>query len=169
MCMSSEYKFLMMVIPGPSNLKRLINVYLEPLNDELLQLWHVGVRTYDNAPDNAFIMRAGVIWTVNDLPAYEMAFRGPVKYRWMYPFERFLRNLKKKVKNNAHVEASMVEAYIKKSVYFRHNTLSRMFYPNEACLIETMISRATKMEPDGLFSTILAELVVPQRRDGLVE
>ncbi|KAL0298020.1 UNVERIFIED_CONTAM: hypothetical protein Scaly_2570800 [Sesamum calycinum] len=75
MCMSSEYKFLMMVIPGPSNPKRLINVYLEQLNDELLQLWHVGVRIYDNAQVNAFIMPDGVIWTVNDLPAYEMLFR----------------------------------------------------------------------------------------------
>ncbi|KAL0448253.1 UNVERIFIED_CONTAM: hypothetical protein Slati_1381700 [Sesamum latifolium] len=31
MCMSSEYMFLTMVIPGPSNLKRLIDVYLQPL------------------------------------------------------------------------------------------------------------------------------------------
>ncbi|KAL0281857.1 UNVERIFIED_CONTAM: hypothetical protein Sangu_2984900 [Sesamum angustifolium] len=51
----------------------LINVYLEPLIEELLQLWHVGVRTYDHAMDNAFIMRAALIWTVNDLPAYGMA------------------------------------------------------------------------------------------------
>ncbi|KAL0420773.1 UNVERIFIED_CONTAM: hypothetical protein Slati_3100200 [Sesamum latifolium] len=45
MCMSFEYMFLMMVIPSPSNPKRLIDVYLEPLIEELLQLWHVGVRT----------------------------------------------------------------------------------------------------------------------------
>ncbi|KAL0401594.1 UNVERIFIED_CONTAM: hypothetical protein Slati_4189300 [Sesamum latifolium] len=32
-----------------------------------------GVRTYDNAMDKAFIMRAALIWTVNDLPAYGMA------------------------------------------------------------------------------------------------
>ncbi|KAK4391462.1 hypothetical protein Sango_1924000 [Sesamum angolense] len=36
----------------------------------------------------------------------------PVQYRWMYPFERFLRELKKKVKNKIHVEASIIEAYI---------------------------------------------------------
>ncbi|KAL0416559.1 UNVERIFIED_CONTAM: hypothetical protein Slati_3487800 [Sesamum latifolium] len=36
MCMSSEYIFLMMVIPSPSNPKRLIDVYLEPLIEELL-------------------------------------------------------------------------------------------------------------------------------------
>ncbi|KAL0405749.1 UNVERIFIED_CONTAM: hypothetical protein Slati_3888800 [Sesamum latifolium] len=62
-----------MVIPGPSNPKHLIDVYLEPLIEELLQLWHVGVRTYDHATDNEFIMRAALMWTVNDLPAYGMA------------------------------------------------------------------------------------------------
>ncbi|KAL0361520.1 UNVERIFIED_CONTAM: hypothetical protein Sradi_3836500 [Sesamum radiatum] len=43
---------------------------------------------------------------------YEARVGGPVQYRWMYPFERFLRDLKKKVKNKAHVEASICEAYI---------------------------------------------------------
>ncbi|KAL2250064.1 UNVERIFIED_CONTAM: hypothetical protein Sindi_2480100 [Sesamum indicum] len=36
MCMSSEYMFLTMVIPGPSNPERLIDVYLRPLIQELL-------------------------------------------------------------------------------------------------------------------------------------
>ncbi|KAL0333019.1 UNVERIFIED_CONTAM: hypothetical protein Scaly_2203400 [Sesamum calycinum] len=48
-CMKSEYMFLMMVIPGSSNPKRLIDVYLESLIDELLQLWHVGVRMHNYA------------------------------------------------------------------------------------------------------------------------
>ncbi|KAL0311177.1 UNVERIFIED_CONTAM: hypothetical protein Sangu_2412400 [Sesamum angustifolium] len=59
-----------MEIPDPSNLNRLIGVYLEPLIEELLQLWPVGVRTYDHATDNAFMMRAALMWTVNDLLAY---------------------------------------------------------------------------------------------------
>ncbi|KAL0298759.1 UNVERIFIED_CONTAM: hypothetical protein Sradi_6535700 [Sesamum radiatum] len=57
-CTSFKYMFLTMVIPNISNLKRLINVYLEPLIEEMLQLWPVGVRTYDDAMDRAFIMRA---------------------------------------------------------------------------------------------------------------
>ncbi|KAL0290178.1 UNVERIFIED_CONTAM: hypothetical protein Sradi_7055500 [Sesamum radiatum] len=65
--------FLTMVISGPSNPKRLIDVYLEPLIDELLQLWHVGVRTHDHTTNRAFMMRAALMWTVNDLPAYGMA------------------------------------------------------------------------------------------------
>ncbi|KAL0423495.1 UNVERIFIED_CONTAM: hypothetical protein Sradi_0884300 [Sesamum radiatum] len=64
-----------MVIPSHSNPKRLIDVYLEPLIKELLQLWHVGVRTYDHDTDWVFMMRAALMWTVNDLPAYGMASR----------------------------------------------------------------------------------------------
>ncbi|KAL0314010.1 UNVERIFIED_CONTAM: hypothetical protein Sangu_2245400 [Sesamum angustifolium] len=75
MCMSSEYMFLTMIILGPSNPKRLINVHFEPLIEELLQLWHVGVRTYDHAMDRAFMMRAALMWTMNDPPAYGMASR----------------------------------------------------------------------------------------------
>ncbi|KAK4409349.1 hypothetical protein Sango_0007900 [Sesamum angolense] len=61
MCMSFEYIFLTMVIPSHSNLKCLIDVYLELLIEELLQLWHVGVRTYDHDTDRAFMMRAALM------------------------------------------------------------------------------------------------------------
>ncbi|KAL0461184.1 UNVERIFIED_CONTAM: hypothetical protein Slati_0006000 [Sesamum latifolium] len=44
--------------------------------------------------------------------SYEARVGGPVQYRWMYPFERFLCNLKKRVKNKAVLEASICEAYI---------------------------------------------------------
>ncbi|KAL0324644.1 UNVERIFIED_CONTAM: hypothetical protein Scaly_2431500 [Sesamum calycinum] len=63
-----------MVIPSPSNPKRLIDVYLELLIKELLQLWHVGVRTYDHATDRDFMMRAALMWIMNDLPAYGMIY-----------------------------------------------------------------------------------------------
>ncbi|KAL0350152.1 UNVERIFIED_CONTAM: hypothetical protein Sradi_4164400 [Sesamum radiatum] len=75
MCMSFQYMFLTMVIPGPSNPKRLIDVYLELLIEELLQLWHVGVRMYNHAMNKAFIMQATLMRTVNDLPACGVASR----------------------------------------------------------------------------------------------
>ncbi|KAL0326519.1 UNVERIFIED_CONTAM: hypothetical protein Sangu_1729900 [Sesamum angustifolium] len=73
MCMSSEYMLLTMVIPGSFNPKHLIDVYLEPLIEELLQLWHVGVRMYDHAPDRTLMLLAALMSTVNDLPVYGMA------------------------------------------------------------------------------------------------
>lgn len=39
--------------------------------------------------------------------SYEARVAGPVQYRWMYPFERYLYHLKKKVKNKARVESSI--------------------------------------------------------------
>ncbi|KAL0302711.1 UNVERIFIED_CONTAM: hypothetical protein Sangu_3083400 [Sesamum angustifolium] len=75
MCMSFEYMFLTMVIAGPSNQNRLIDVHLEPLIEELFQLWHVGVRTYGLATNRAFMMQAALMWTMNDLPVYGMASR----------------------------------------------------------------------------------------------
>ncbi|KAL0433420.1 UNVERIFIED_CONTAM: hypothetical protein Slati_2676300 [Sesamum latifolium] len=69
--------------------------------------------------------------------SYEARVGGPVQYRWMYPFERFLRELKKKVKNKAHVESSIVEAYIiEESACLCHSSLSRTCNPNEQCLVE---------------------------------
>jgi len=41
---------------------------------------------------------------------------GPVKYRWMYPIERYLRRLKSYVRNKARPKGCIVEAYLHKSV-----------------------------------------------------
>ncbi|WMV29453.1 hypothetical protein MTR67_022838 [Solanum verrucosum] len=72
MCMISPYIFLSCVIPGPRNPKSLIDVYLQPLIDELKQLWFEGVLTYDISTKQNFIMRASLMWTINDFPAYGM-------------------------------------------------------------------------------------------------
>ncbi|XP_021732726.1 uncharacterized protein LOC110699543 isoform X2 [Chenopodium quinoa] len=47
---------------------------------------------------------------------YEAKVGGPVQYRWMYPFERFLYHLKKKVGNKARVEASICNAYLTEEI-----------------------------------------------------
>jgi len=46
MCMSKPYMFLSCLIPGPSNPKAVIDVYLEPLIDDLKKLWD-DILTYD--------------------------------------------------------------------------------------------------------------------------
>lgn len=42
----------------------------------------------------------------------EALLAGPVQFRWMYPIERFLGKLKRYVRNRAHPEGSIAEAYI---------------------------------------------------------
>jgi len=61
---------LSLVIPGPSSPGMDIDVYLQSLIDELLELWNVGVRTLDASKMENFTMRAQLMWTINDLPAY---------------------------------------------------------------------------------------------------
>ncbi|KAL0290189.1 UNVERIFIED_CONTAM: hypothetical protein Sangu_2584700 [Sesamum angustifolium] len=100
---------------------------------------------------------------------YEAQVGGPVQYMWMYPFERFLRELKK-VKNKNMLKLPLSRYTLsKKSVYLRHSTLSRTCIPNEVCLEEMMSSRAVMMESRRLFSIVLAELLVPRKKDGSVD
>ncbi|GKC29203.1 hypothetical protein Tco_1036497 [Tanacetum coccineum] len=179
LCMKIPYMFLTLIIPGPHSPKKNIDVFLQPLIDELYVLWKDGVDTYDAFRERNFNLKAALMWTINDFPAYGMlsgwsthggflpshdchvfmerllpiAFRemlpepiwkamteilppgffdhmehllvhlsyearvgGPEQYRWMYPFERYLYHLKKKVKNKARVESSICEAYIMEEI-----------------------------------------------------
>jgi len=70
MCMRPEFMFLSMVIPGPSSPSQNIDVYLCPLIDELTQLWSSGALTYDILRKYNFVIRAALMWTINDFPAY---------------------------------------------------------------------------------------------------
>jgi hypothetical protein len=72
MCMRLEFMFLYMVIPGPSSLGWNIDVCFRPLIDELTQLWSSGALTYDISRKQNFVMRAALMWTINNFPAYEM-------------------------------------------------------------------------------------------------
>jgi hypothetical protein len=70
--MKPEFMFLSMVIPGPSSPGQNIDVSLRPLIDELTQWWSSGALTYDISRKQNFVMRAALMWTINDFPAYGM-------------------------------------------------------------------------------------------------
>lgn len=72
MCMTKPYLFLTCLIPGPRNPKVKIDVFLQPLIDDLQRLWSNGILTYDISTKQNFIMKACLMWTVNDFPAYGM-------------------------------------------------------------------------------------------------
>jgi Zn ribbon nucleic-acid-binding protein len=57
MCMKQTSFILSLVIPGLSSPSMDINVYLQPLIDELLELWNVGVQTFDASKMENFNMR----------------------------------------------------------------------------------------------------------------
>ncbi|XP_061995063.1 uncharacterized protein LOC133712962 [Rosa rugosa] len=70
MCMKEPYIFLSLLIPGPKSPGNDIDVYLRPLIDELNTLWEYVAETYDISTKQNFQMRAAVMWTINDFPAY---------------------------------------------------------------------------------------------------
>ncbi|XP_062114428.1 uncharacterized protein LOC133825514 [Humulus lupulus] len=63
-----------LLIPGRRAPGKYIDVYLEPLIDELKELWENGVHTFDIINKEYFTMRAAVFWTINDFSAYGTIF-----------------------------------------------------------------------------------------------
>ena len=61
LCMMRPCMFLSSVIPGPNNPKNKINVYLQPLINELKMLWNDGVDTYDVYSNQTFKMKAALM------------------------------------------------------------------------------------------------------------
>nr|XP_029150768.1 uncharacterized protein LOC112770380 [Arachis hypogaea] len=64
-CMKPTSFILSRIIPGHKMLGNDIDVYLQPLIDELKQLW-VGVETYGAYEKKTFKMYAALMWTVSD-------------------------------------------------------------------------------------------------------
>ncbi|XP_058776589.1 uncharacterized protein LOC131650901 [Vicia villosa] len=57
---------------GPTSPGNDIDVYLQPLIDDLKELWDVGIETYDASSSSNFQLHAALLWTINDFPAYGM-------------------------------------------------------------------------------------------------
>ncbi|CAN6577294.1 unnamed protein product [Malus baccata var. baccata] len=69
---SPAWKHLDNLYPEFGSEIRNIDVYMRPLIDELNELWDVGTPTYDAYSNQNFTMKAAVLWTISDFPAYGM-------------------------------------------------------------------------------------------------
>ncbi|TYK13605.1 transposase [Cucumis melo var. makuwa] len=70
LCMKRKFLMLTALISGPKQPGNEIDVYLAPLVDDLKILWHDGVECYDAYQDQCFRLKAILLWTINDFPAY---------------------------------------------------------------------------------------------------
>ncbi|XP_073153400.1 uncharacterized protein [Henckelia pumila] len=70
LCMKRKFMMLTMLISGPKQPGNDIDVYLAPLIDDLKFLWDTGVEAYDAYRQETFSLRAVLLWTINDFPAY---------------------------------------------------------------------------------------------------
>jgi hypothetical protein len=70
MCMKQSFFMLSLLIPGPKGPGNNIDVYLQPLVQELQELWFDGIETFDAYKKETFQLHAAIMWTINDFPAY---------------------------------------------------------------------------------------------------
>ena len=70
MCMKQSFFMLSLLIPGPKGPGNNVDVYLQPLVQELQDLWDNGIETFDAYKRETFQLRAAIMWTINDFPAY---------------------------------------------------------------------------------------------------
>ncbi|XP_060963569.1 uncharacterized protein LOC133033047 [Cannabis sativa] len=68
--MKRKFTMLTLLISGPSQPGNDIDVYLAPLVDDLSQLWYEGVPAYDAFRKEEFNLKAILLWTINDFPAF---------------------------------------------------------------------------------------------------
>ncbi|XP_074579109.1 uncharacterized protein LOC141835604 [Curcuma longa] len=68
--MKPSYLIMSLLIPGPKSPGKEIDVYLQPLINDLKELWDDGVEAYDASTKQVFQLHAAVMWTIHDFPAY---------------------------------------------------------------------------------------------------
>ena len=71
MCMKRSSFMLSLLIPGPTSLGNDIDMYLQPLVEEMKELWDVEVETFDVSSKKSFQIYAALLWNINDFPAYD--------------------------------------------------------------------------------------------------
>ncbi|CAN6171423.1 unnamed protein product [Urochloa humidicola] len=67
-CMEQSNFMMSLLIPGPQCPGKDFDVFMEPLVEELLELWK-GVSTFDASSRKKFDLHTAVIWCIHDFPA----------------------------------------------------------------------------------------------------
>ncbi|KAL6637481.1 hypothetical protein ACP70R_025053 [Stipagrostis hirtigluma subsp. patula] len=86
LCLKQSFWMMSMLIPGPKSPGNAIDVYMQPLIDELKELWINGVETWDAKVKKNFTLRALLLWTINDFPAYGMLSGWSTKGKFACPY-----------------------------------------------------------------------------------
>ncbi|CAM8953846.1 unnamed protein product [Rhodiola kirilowii] len=92
MCMKKEFNILAMFISGPKSPGKCLNVFMQPLIDELNIRWETGVRTFDRHERSTFNMKAAVIWTISDFPSSGSSIM-QVMLQWMIKMKKMIVQL----------------------------------------------------------------------------
>jgi len=71
-CDPLQFIFIALLIPGPKNPKENLDIYMQPLIEELVQLFNEGILTYDVFLMQNFLMKVAILWSGSDFRAYAM-------------------------------------------------------------------------------------------------
>jgi hypothetical protein len=66
-CMDDSNFMITLIILGPASLEKDFDVFLEPLLEDLLELW-ICVRAYDTLSGRMFKLHGVVLWCIYDYP-----------------------------------------------------------------------------------------------------
>jgi hypothetical protein len=69
-CLKEGFIFLALMIPGPKELKKKMNIFLCLLMEGLKELWQ-GVDAYNSHLKCRFNLRAAYLWSIYDYMAYD--------------------------------------------------------------------------------------------------
>lgn len=117
MCMKKPFMFLSLLVPDPKNPKGNLAVYMQPLIEELKQLWEIGAMTYDISQKQNFMLRVALLWTVSDFPAYGMLSG------WATAGKRFIHIVWKKLRHIGLIMAIKSHGLIATGSFFHKITL----------------------------------------------
>ena len=68
--MKRKYIMMSLLIQGPKQPGNDIDVYLDPLIDDMIKLWEPGIEIYDAYKKESFQLFAMIYCTISDFPAY---------------------------------------------------------------------------------------------------
>ncbi|KAL4022786.1 hypothetical protein IC575_016531 [Cucumis melo] len=150
LCMKRKFLMLTALISGPKQPGNEIDVYLAPLVDDLKILWHDGVECYDAYQDQCFRLKAILLWTINDFPAYDVMH---IEKNVCANLIGTLLDIPGKTKDGVKSRLDLVELNIRSELAPQVGE-KKIFLP-PACYT---LSRAEKLS----FCKTLSELKVPE-------
>ena len=132
LCMKRKYIMLTLLVSGPKEPGNNIDVFLEPLIEDLKLLWDEGVTVYDAYSQSDFTLRAMIFCTISDFPAYGNLSGYSVKGAKACPIceegtnDRRLNNCKKNVYMGHRAFLHSNHPYRKQKESFDGNIESRV-------------------------------------------
>jgi hypothetical protein len=73
LCKKYEHMFLCLIVPDPDIPRPQLNVMMQPLIEELKQLW-VAVEAYDYHKKQKINLKVAYLWSIHDFLAYSIFF-----------------------------------------------------------------------------------------------